>query len=180
MFIYRKVKQKGETNTKRPLASRGPSFPPPLGLFHPHRTCSDRPEDVLVFAQRSNLRMIPLNGTLEDNLARTDTVVPVDGVESAVALDFYTEDDIIFWTDIEAKTISRAHLNGSLQTMVVRNVLGECGFRICLFACLSVSASASASLSLSINLSSYLSIKAIYQSISLYPFYVFLFFLILF
>lgn len=94
-----------------------------LALLANKRTCSDRPEDVLVFAQRSNLRMIPLNGTLEDNLARTDTVVPVDGVESAVALDFYTEDDIIFWTDIEAKTISRAHLNGSLQTMVVRNVL---------------------------------------------------------
>lgn len=54
-----------------------------------------------------------------------DTVLPVDGVASAVALDFYASHDLVYWTDIETKTISRAHLNGSAQLMVVRDNLGE-------------------------------------------------------
>ncbi|XP_069176041.1 low-density lipoprotein receptor-related protein 4 isoform X2 [Procambarus clarkii] len=103
-----------------------------LLLLHDLRTCSQRPDRALVFAQRNNLRMISLDGTLEGSSSadmesleqpRMDTVVPVDGVKSAVALDFYTQEDLIYWTDIEAKTISRAHLNGSAQVTVVRNNL---------------------------------------------------------
>lgn len=78
--------------------------------------------------------MISLDGTLEGSTSadvesmdqpRMDTVVPVDGVKSAVALDFYTEDDLVYWTDIGFKSINRAHLNGSGQTIVVRNNLGK-------------------------------------------------------
>ncbi|XP_071521746.1 low-density lipoprotein receptor-related protein 4 isoform X2 [Panulirus ornatus] len=105
-----------------------------LLLLEDERTCSDRPDRTLVFAQRNTLRMIFLDGTLEgssdDDMeatdqSRMDTVLPVDGVVSAVALDFYTDDDMVFWTDIETKTISRAHLNGTEQMMVVRHNLDQ-------------------------------------------------------
>lgn len=56
---------------------------------------------------------------------RIDTVVPVSDVQAPVALDPYMEEDMIFWTDIKAKTISRAHLNGSKHVIVIRSGLGE-------------------------------------------------------
>ncbi|XP_066985718.1 low-density lipoprotein receptor-related protein 4 isoform X1 [Macrobrachium rosenbergii] len=98
--------------------------------------CSDRPNNVLVFAQRSNLRMISLDETVREALTRDpqipedtsahphmDTVLPVEDVVSAVALDFYTIDDLVYWTDIETKTISRSHLNGTKQTLIVKDSL---------------------------------------------------------
>ncbi|XP_045116095.1 low-density lipoprotein receptor-related protein 4-like isoform X2 [Portunus trituberculatus] len=101
------------------------------------RTCSERPDHTLIFAQRKSLRMISLEDILENNTAftiasasstantsdtaqvRIDTVLPVNNVQAPVALDPYTKEDLIFWTDIKAKTISRAHLNGSRHITVV-------------------------------------------------------------
>ncbi|XP_042234598.1 low-density lipoprotein receptor-related protein 4-like [Homarus americanus] len=103
-----------------------------LLLLPDKRKCSPWPDRALVFAQRNNLRMISLEGALKGSSSADiethdqpmmDNVVPVDGVMSAVALDFYTEEDLLYWTDIETKTISRAHLNGSAQVMVVMNDL---------------------------------------------------------
>ncbi|XP_050708950.1 low-density lipoprotein receptor-related protein 4-like [Eriocheir sinensis] len=110
-----------------------------LILLPDHRTCSERPDRTLIFAQRKNLRMISLQDILETNTStsslssstntsdmaqmRIDTVVPVNNVQAPVALDPYTEEDMIFWTDIKAKTISRAHLNGSRHITVVRDGL---------------------------------------------------------
>lgn len=54
-----------------------------------------------------------------------DTVIPVDGLKSAVALDFYQEDDLLFWSDVETKTISRAHINGTDQSLVISTDLGD-------------------------------------------------------
>jgi hypothetical protein len=51
-------------------------------------------------------------------------VVPVDGIQSAVALAWDSESDTIFWTDVEANTISRAALNGSNQRIIVNSNLG--------------------------------------------------------
>lgn len=56
---------------------------------------------------------------------KIDTVVPVNDVQAPVALDPYIEEDMIFWTDIKAKTISRAHLNGSNHIIVVGRDLGQ-------------------------------------------------------
>ena len=75
------------------------------------------------------------NGTNTSDMAqvRIDTVVPVSNVQAPVALDPYTKEDLIFWTDIKAKTISRAHLNGSHHITVVRSGLGEAAFVSCGF-----------------------------------------------
>jgi hypothetical protein len=53
-----------------------------------------------------------------------DMVVPVDGIQSAVALAWDSDTDSIFWTDVETNTISRAALNGSSQRIIVNSNLG--------------------------------------------------------
>ncbi|KAK7065936.1 Low-density lipoprotein receptor-related protein 4, partial [Halocaridina rubra] len=98
------------------------------------KKCSTRPDNVLVFAQRSNLRMISLDESIRDLMNKPeveemddnphmDTVLPLDHIASAVALDFYTADDLVYWTDIQSKTISRAHLNGTSQAVIIKNGL---------------------------------------------------------
>ena len=53
-----------------------------------------------------------------------DNVVPGDSVQTALALDFDDRDDMVYWTDIDAKSISRAHLNGSGQQILVSSNIG--------------------------------------------------------
>ena len=58
--------------------------PPGLQLIAPlGRTCTDRPGELLIFAQKSELRLLPLNAT-----GQVDHVLPLTGVRSAVALDW--------------------------------------------------------------------------------------------
>lgn len=80
-------------------------------------------EDIL----ETNTSASTSSSTNTSDLAqmRIDTVVPVSDVQAPVALDPYTEEDMIFWTDIKAKTISRAHLNGSNHIIVVGSDLGQ-------------------------------------------------------
>ncbi|CAL4059748.1 unnamed protein product, partial [Meganyctiphanes norvegica] len=101
-----------------------------LILIYFRVSCGSRPNQVLVFAQRNNLRMVPLTNTDSiDTSSRQqmDTVLPLDGVVSPLALDFLVADDLVFWTDVEAQTISRAHLNGSNQMILVRTNLEQPG-----------------------------------------------------
>lgn len=53
-----------------------------------------------------------------------DMVIPLDRVQSAVALAFDSDTDRIYWTDVEGKSISRSFLNGSQQEIVVNTNLG--------------------------------------------------------
>lgn len=52
-------------------------------------------------------------------------VIPLDGIQSAVALAWDSNTDSVFWTDIEADTISRAYLNGSNENVIVYTNLGK-------------------------------------------------------
>ena len=54
-----------------------------------------------------------------------DNVVPVDRVKNPVALDFDDREDMLYWTDVESRTISRAHLNGSSHQLLAEHNLGE-------------------------------------------------------
>ena len=90
-------------------------------------------EDILenthsTFSTITSTSSTPTNtntNTSDMSQLRIDTVLPVNDVQAPVALDPYTEEDMIFWTDIKAKTISRAHLNGSKHVTVIRSGLGE-------------------------------------------------------
>lgn len=123
--------------------------PPGLQLLTPAgRTCSSQPGELLIFAQKSELRLFPLNTTGE-----VDHVLPLTGVRSAVALDWdgaskfpfhpirsdstrnqmakdvYSSlpcslaGQTIFWTDVESDVINRAFWNGSNQQTLVANDL---------------------------------------------------------
>ena len=55
------------------------------------------PEAYLIFTRRDNIRRI----SLETN--HKDTVIPVSGVREAIALDFDSNDNRIYWTDISKR-----------------------------------------------------------------------------
>lgn len=52
-------------------------------------------------------------------------VIPVDGIKSAVALAWDSKSDLIYWTDVERDSISRAHWNGSNQEVLVHSNVGK-------------------------------------------------------
>uniref|UniRef100_A0A4W6FVJ7 Low density lipoprotein receptor-related protein 5 n=1 Tax=Lates calcarifer TaxID=8187 RepID=A0A4W6FVJ7_LATCA len=71
------------------------------------------PEAFLLFTNRDNIRSISL-GTNSNDVA-----IPLTGVKEASALDFDVCERRIYWTDIQAKTISRAYMNGSSVEHVI-------------------------------------------------------------
>ncbi|RXG71249.1 Low-density lipoprotein receptor-related protein 4 [Armadillidium vulgare] len=125
--------------------SYGCYCPHGLYLLEDERTCSSQPDLLLLFAQRNNIRMISLQEELKESSTlvdksvfktpdsddneneerhRMDNVVPVDGIQTAMALDFDDATDTIYWTDVGEHSISRAHFNGSGQQVLVSTNLG--------------------------------------------------------
>lgn len=49
----------------------------------------------------------------------SDDVIPLADVRSAVALDWDSRDDHVYWTDVSTDTISRAKWDGTGQEVVV-------------------------------------------------------------
>lgn len=76
-------------------------------------------DNFLILARKRDLRLIPVDKPMRV----FDTVIPVDHVQSAVALAWDSDDDMVYWTDVELDTISRAHLNGTNQTIVISHNL---------------------------------------------------------
>ncbi|KAL4613478.1 low-density lipoprotein receptor-related protein 5-like isoform X1 [Arapaima gigas] len=93
---------------------QGPHCACPMGLelLSDLRTCVV-PEAFLLFTHRANIRSISLgtNGN--------DVAIPLTGVKEASALDFDVSENRIYWTDISAKTIGRAFMNGSSLEHVI-------------------------------------------------------------
>ncbi|CAN9499060.1 unnamed protein product [Ophioblennius macclurei] len=71
------------------------------------------PEAFLLFTNRDSIRSISL-GTNSNDVA-----IPLTGVREASALDFDVSERRIYWTDILAKNISRAYMNGSSVEHVI-------------------------------------------------------------
>lgn len=85
------------------------------------KTCASSVDNLLVFARRKDLRLI----SLDQSVKAFDIVIPVDNVQSAVALTWDSDDDSIYWTDVESDTISKAKLNGSDQQSIIHHNLGN-------------------------------------------------------
>lgn len=85
------------------------------------KTCANRPDNLLVFARKKDLRLI----SVDQSVKAFDVVIPVDNVQSAVALTWSSDDDTIYWTDVEADTISSAKLNGTNQQTIIHHNLGK-------------------------------------------------------
>ena len=64
---------------------------------------STDPSRLLFFATKKSLRRMSL-----DTPDPADVVVPVPGIQHAVAIDFDPVDKFIYWSDVEAFEIKRA------------------------------------------------------------------------
>ncbi|KAG1656297.1 Low-density lipoprotein receptor-related protein 4 [Nymphon striatum] len=96
-------------------------------------TCYTPDSKFLVFTRRSDIRRLTLSYPLYSNTINdsVDAVIPLSGISSAVALDWESEGDYIYWSDVTNDSISRSHWNGSNQEIVIeRNVNKPAGLAI--------------------------------------------------
>lgn len=102
-------------------SSRRCSCPIGLTLLDDQVTCSSVPDRLLLLARKKDIRMRQLNS--KTPLKEVDMVIPLDGLKSTIALDWCSETDTIFWTDIGRSSISKAHLDGSNQEVILSSNL---------------------------------------------------------
>lgn len=76
---------------------------------------------MLLFARKKDLRI----RSLTEGTPNYDVVIPVDGIKSALSLTWDAKSNTIFWTDVESSAISSAKVNGSDQTKIINNNIGE-------------------------------------------------------
>nr|XP_014343518.1 PREDICTED: low-density lipoprotein receptor-related protein 4 [Latimeria chalumnae] len=81
-------------------------------------TCAQSLDKFLLFARRTDIRRISF-----DTEDRSDDVVPLADVRSAVALDWDSKEEYIYWTDVTTDSINRAKWNGDKQETVVDSSL---------------------------------------------------------
>eukprot|EP00095_Tigriopus_kingsejongensis_P004525 maker-scaffold532_size145644-snap-gene-0.29 protein:Tk04525 transcript:maker-scaffold532_size145644-snap-gene-0.29-mRNA-1 annotation:"low-density lipoprotein receptor-related protein 6 isoform x1" len=73
------------------------------------------PEAFLLYTRKKVIGRLSMNPSNP-----SDFVLPIDLVRDASALDFDVSNDMIYWTDVEDKSISRAHLNGSDSEVILK------------------------------------------------------------
>ncbi|XP_053950646.1 low-density lipoprotein receptor-related protein 4 [Anastrepha ludens] len=102
--------------------SRRCGCPIGLSLKEDGKTCKSIPDKLVLVARRKDIRLRQMN-TKSSATAEVDMILPLDYMKHAVALDWCSETDFIYWTDVERSTINKAHLNGSYQQRVVHSNL---------------------------------------------------------
>ena len=75
-------------------------------------------DSFLLFARRSDIRVISY-----DTNIRADVIVPLQGLRSAVAIDFEPDSNQIFWTDVTLDTINKANISGKHQQSMISSSL---------------------------------------------------------
>ncbi|KAI5732042.1 hypothetical protein M8J77_020305 [Diaphorina citri] len=91
----------------------------PLGLtLSPdNKSCSESPEELLIYARQKDLRI----SQLTEPSPTFETVLPVMNVKSVVAIAWESANDSLYWADVENGEINRAHINGTFQYNVIRH-----------------------------------------------------------
>ncbi|KAJ2950571.1 hypothetical protein O0L34_g8817 [Tuta absoluta] len=79
-------------------------------------TCHNGPQSLLLVAQRSLISKISL-----DSPDFTPYTLPLKDLKRALTVDFDPKSENIYWADSLAKTISRARLDGSEQSVVIHS-----------------------------------------------------------
>ncbi len=69
--------------------------------------------NFLLFSRRNDIRRISF-----DTPERADVVIPVKGLKFAVALDWDSNMDYIYWSDVSTESISRARWDGTGQEVI--------------------------------------------------------------
>lgn len=99
-------------------------------LFRVYRkSCTTIPDKLLLVARKKDIRIRQLFAKISS--AEVDMVIPLDGLKSTIALDWCSETDKIYWTDVGRSAISRAHLNGSSQEHIITtNLVSPAGLAL--------------------------------------------------
>ena len=87
--------------------------------------------EFVLFARKQDISRISL-----DTDDMTDVVVPVTGLDSVVALDWDSQTDYVYWTDVAADSISRARWDGTGQQVL--STTYQLSVWLCVSVCLSV------------------------------------------
>ncbi|XP_064634178.1 low-density lipoprotein receptor-related protein 4-like isoform X2 [Lineus longissimus] len=83
-------------------------------LLQDEKTCTGNLNSFLIFTRRWDIRQISF-----DTDTRADVVIPLQGIKSAVALDWDATTDLIYWSDVTTDTISRARWDGTGQEVII-------------------------------------------------------------
>lgn len=109
--------------------SRRCECPIGLTLRLDEKSCTTVPDKLILVTRKKDIRVRQLNPYNKG--FEVDMVIPLDGLKSAVALDWCSERDYIYWTDVDRGIISRAHLNGSNQeTIINTNLVSPAGLAL--------------------------------------------------
>lgn len=100
-----------------------------LSLKSDQRSCTSVPDKLLLVTRNKDIRVRQLE--THNKGFEVDMVIPLDGLKSAVALDWCSENDYIYWSDVGRGVISRAHINGSnQQTIINANLASPAGLAL--------------------------------------------------
>ncbi|CAN7998808.1 unnamed protein product [Ixodes hexagonus] len=88
--------------------------PSGLDLLQDGISCMEKPDTFLLFTHRGDIRRLCLNCS-ED----MDVAIPLRNATSAVALDWDSTTDSIFWTDVTHHSIQKAKWSGENQEVVI-------------------------------------------------------------
>ncbi|XP_053699069.1 low-density lipoprotein receptor-related protein 4 [Sabethes cyaneus] len=103
----------------------------PIGLTlkADQRTCSNVPDKLLLIARKKDIRVRQLDQ--QNPTKGVDMVVPLDGIKSNVAIDWCSQTNVIYWTDVGKSIISRAFINGSQQEAIIKsNLISPAGLAL--------------------------------------------------
>lgn len=103
--------------------SRRCGCPVGLTLRDDQKTCSEQPDNLLITARKKDIRVRQI--ALKTPVKSFDSVMPIDGLKSVLAIDFCDKTDTIFWTDVGRSTINRANLNGENRTAIIQSNLAS-------------------------------------------------------
>lgn len=78
------------------------------------RECETIPEDYLLIAERNGVGMISLN--TDDNM---DTMIPINGVQGAVVIDFHYNKSLLYIADVNLDIIRRINLINPRETKTI-------------------------------------------------------------
>nr|XP_026694188.1 low-density lipoprotein receptor-related protein 6 isoform X2 [Ciona intestinalis] len=94
--------------------------PTGVQIMKDRKTCKHGPDQILLLARRTDIRMISL-----DTDDHTDVLLPVKTVLNAVTVDYDPVDKFVYWTDEDRKAILRCHLNGTGSEAIITENLEQ-------------------------------------------------------
>ncbi|XP_038213650.1 low-density lipoprotein receptor-related protein 4 [Zerene cesonia] len=102
--------------------SRGFSCACPTGLLFENttdtepKTCKKHPDNFLIFATRTSMTIISL-----DTPELRDINIPVEHMESSIAIDFHWDKKLIFYTDVKLNQIRTLNMENMTENKMIVN-----------------------------------------------------------